>query len=192
MSEYPAASLPEIAFFGRSNVGKSSLINKLAGRRITRVSRTPGRTQRAHFFELNGAVVFVDLPGYGYAKAPARVRKELAEIIESYLTARRPLELAALIVDTRHDPTRQDLQMHERLVARGLRVQIVTTKVDKLSRQQRDVSLSRSRRLMGCEHIIPFSSETGEGKRGLWQAIENQIAAGKHRRETSPMGEARS
>ena len=162
---------------GRSNVGKSSLINKLLGRKLARVSRTPGRTQRACFYNVNGTALLVDLPGYGYAKAPASVRAGLVEVLESYLTASRPLALAVLIVDSRHDPTSLDLKMNSWLGQRGLPVQIVSTKVDKLSRQQRQASLSRSRQLLGREGIIPFSSTSGEGKRELWQAIDSQIKA---------------
>jgi len=167
--------LPEVAFLGRSNVGKSSLINSLTGTKAARVSATPGRTQRAHFYEVGGRAVFVDLPGYGYAKAPPRVRGTLVEIIETYLTAGRPLALAALIVDARHAPSEQDLTMNEWLADRGLPVRVVGNKVDKLSRSERSASLARSRRLLGREDIIPFSSETGEGVGGLWQAIEESI-----------------
>jgi GTP-binding protein len=190
-SDYPVPGPPEVAFLGRSNVGKSSLINTLAGRKLARVSRTPGRTQQAHFYSINGETIFVDLPGYGYAKAPARVREELAGIIETYLKAARPLAVAMLVVDARHQPTELDLNMNEWLVARGLPIQIVSTKVDKLSRRGRDASLARSRRLMGREDIIPFSSDTGEGKRGLWQAIEIRIASLKDRTQATPGEENR-
>jgi GTP-binding protein len=181
-SDYPIPGLPEVAFLGRSNVGKSSLINTLVGRKLARVSRTPGRTQQAHFYRVNEDSVLVDLPGYGYARAPVRVREELAEIIESYLTASRPLAVVTLVIDARHQPTRLDLEMNDWLASRGLPVQIVNTKMDKLSRRERDSSLSRSSRLMKRENVLPFSSETGEGKRGLWQAIENRIAALKSRK----------
>ena len=175
-SEYPASRLPEVAFLGRSNVGKSSLINSLTGTTLARVSGTPGRTQAAHFYEIGGRAIFVDLPGYGYAKAPPRVRGMLVEIIETYLTAGRRLAMAALIVDARHEPSEQDRTMNEWLAGRGLPVRIVSNKVDKLSRSERNASMSRSRRLLGREDIIPFSSETGEGVGGLWQAIESSIA----------------
>jgi GTP-binding protein len=174
-SEYPASSLPEVVFLGRSNVGKSSLINSLTGTRLARVSGTPGRTQRAHFYEVGRRVLFVDLPGYGYAKVPARMRGALLEIIETYLNAGRPLALAALVVDARHAPSDQDCTMNEWLAGRGLPVRIVSNKVDKLSRAERSASLAQSRRLLGREDIIPFSSETGEGVGGLWQAIDSSI-----------------
>jgi len=176
-SEYPRGGLPEVAFLGRSNVGKSSLINRLLGRSLARTSRTPGRTQQAHFYSVNDAVLFVDLPGYGYARVPAKVKAELAGIIETYLTARRPLAVAVLIVDARHEPSDLDLEMSRWLGGEGLPFQIVSTKMDKLSNNQRHASLSRTRRLSGREDIIPFSSQTGEGKRELWQAIDNRIAS---------------
>jgi GTP-binding protein len=188
-SEYPRADLPEIAFLGRSNVGKSSLINSLTGRKLTRVSKTPGRTQQANFYSINDVALLVDLPGYGYAKVPARVRAELVEIIESYLTAGRPLAVAVLIVDSRHEPSDLDLKMNGWLKAGGHPVQVVCTKVDKLSRQERSRSVTRCRRLMGHDVIIPFSSETGEGKRELWQAIDNQIASLTSRAPGSAAGD---
>lgn len=156
-------------------MGKSSLINSLTGTRLARVSGTPGRTQQAHFYEVGRRAIFVDLPGYGFAKAPPRIRGTLIEIIETYLTAGRPLALAALIVDARHAPSDQDCTMNEWLSGRGLPVRIVSNKVDKLTRSERSASLARTRRMLGREDIIPFSSETGEGLGGLWQAIESSI-----------------
>jgi len=175
-SQFPPAGHPEVVFLGRSNVGKSSLINLLVGRRIARVSRTPGRTQQAHFYDINSHVVLVDLPGYGYARAPARVREELIETIDAYLTAGRPIAMATLIVDSRHPPTELDQKMNEWLGSRGLRVQVVNTKTDKLPRSERNASMERSRRTLGLEDVMAFSSRTGEGKRELWAAIESRIA----------------
>ena len=191
-SGYPREGLPEIAFLGRSNVGKSSLINALLGKSLARTSRTPGRTQQAHFYSVNDAVLFVDLPGYGYARAPAKVRAELAGIIESYLTARRPLGVAVQIIDSRHEPSDLDMEIFEWMGKESLPVQVVSTKMDKLSRQQQLVSLSRSRHLLGRTDIIPFSSETGEGKRELWQAIDNRIESLRSRATASPAGDPRT
>lgn len=175
-SGFPREGLPEVAFLGRSNVGKSSLINTLTGRRgLARTSGTPGRTQQAHFYRLNDTILFVDLPGYGYARAPEAVRRQLAETIENYLSAARPLALLVLILDARHDPSTQDVEMHRWLEGRGLPCQIVGTKVDKLSSRQRSEVAARSRKALGREDIILFSSTTGEGKKELWQAIEHRI-----------------
>ena len=187
--DYPRGGLPEVAFLGRSNVGKSSLLNALTGRRLARVSGTPGRTQQAHFYLVNDGLILVDLPGYGYAKAPPRVREELARIIETYLEASRPLALAVLIVDARHEPSGQDQGMNAWMRSRDLPVQVVSTKMDKLSRQERRLSLDRGRRILERENIIPFSSETGEGKRELWQAIDSRIGL-RGRTPASPTGGA--
>ncbi len=189
-SEYPRTGLPEIAFLGRSNVGKSSLINALTGRKaLARTSRTPGRTQRAHFYSINDKTIFVDLPGYGFARVPGRVKAELAEVIESYLNARRPLALAVLLVDSRHEPTDLDLWMNGFLEERRLPVHVVGTKVDKLARGQRQMSIERIRRRLGQGQVLPFSSATGEGKRELWQIIDHRIGT---RTETPPASPARS
>jgi GTP-binding protein len=182
---YPRDGLPEVAFLGRSNVGKSSLLNALVGRKLARVSGTPGRTQQAHFYSINDALLLVDLPGYGYARVPARMKGELIEVIETYLESPRPLALAVLIVDARHEPTELDRGMNAWIRARDLPLQIVSTKMDKLSRQERRRSLERTQRLLERDNIIPFSSETGEGKRELWQAIDSRIAL-RSRKPASP------
>jgi GTP-binding protein len=135
---------------------------------------------------LNDTVLFVDMPGYGYAKVPAKVKSELAAIIETYLTARRPLAVAVLIVDSRHAPSDLDLEMNTWMGNEGLPVQIVSTKVDKLSGNDRKASLARAGRLTGREDIIPFSSQTGEGKRELWQAIDSRIATQRSQVQASP------
>ncbi|HET9481656.1 MAG TPA: ribosome biogenesis GTP-binding protein YihA/YsxC [Candidatus Polarisedimenticolia bacterium] len=189
-SDFPAHDLPEVAFLGRSNVGKSSLLNALIGRKLARVSRTPGRTQQAHFYCLDEALLFVDLPGYGFARAPAEVRAELARIIESYLTAQRPLAVAVLLIDSRHEPSALDQGMNAWLGAHGLPVQVVGTKVDKLSRRECHRSLERAGKILGRENIIPFSSQTGEGKRELWQAIDSRIESLGSRKPASRPGAA--
>jgi GTP-binding protein len=176
-SGFPKEGLPEVAFLGRSNVGKSSLINALIGRKgLARTSSTPGRTQQAHFYRLNDTILFVDLPGYGYAKAPVAVRRRLAETIESYLTASRPLALLVMILDARHEPTQQDVEMYRWIEGHGLPCQLVGTKVDKLSRPQRQEALQRSLKALGRQDVLLFSSTTGEGKKELWQAIDHRIA----------------
>ena len=159
---------------------------------MARVSRTPGRTQQAHFYSVNEAVLFVDLPGYGYAKAPARIRDELAQVIETYLTSRRPLALLVLLLDSRHEPSGRDLDMNRWLAGEGVPTQVVSTKTDKLSRQEQVSSLSRAGSLLGRDNIIPFSSQTGAGKRELWQAIDSQIASLRSRAAASPTEDPRT
>ena len=174
-------------------MGKSSLLNALTGRKgLARTSRTPGRTQRAHFYKINNEAIFVDLPGYGFARVPSRVKVELAEVIESYLNDARPLALAVLLVDSRHEPTDLDLWMNGCLRDLRLPVRIVSTKIDKLRRSQRSSSLSCIRQRLGRDDIVPFSSETGEGKRELWQAIDQQIEALRNRPPGSPAGSHRT
>lgn len=162
-------------------------MNTLTGvRGLARTSRTPGRTQQAHFYSVNDIALFVDLPGYGYAKAPAAVREQLAQVIETYLTARRPLALAVLITDSRREPTGRDIEICRWLEDNELPSLVVNTKIDKLSRQERSVSLSRGRRVLQREDIIPFSSTTGEGKRELWQAIDHRIDLLRSRAAATP------
>ena len=171
-SGFPKEGLPEIAFLGRSNVGKSSLINTLVGRKgLARTSSTPGRTQQAHFYRLNDTILFVDLPGYGYAKAPVAVRRQLAETIESYLTASRPLALLVMILDARHEPTQQDVEMHQWIEGRGLPCQLVGTKVDKLTRAQRVRHMKELERLHDGP-VVGVSAQTGEGLKELWKTID--------------------
>lgn len=155
---------------------------------MARVSRTPGRTQQAHFYRVNESFLFVDLPGYGYAKAPVAVRRELAQVIENYLSAKRPTALVVQIIDPRHAPSALDLEMNKWMVGQGLPIRIVCSKIDKLSRREQQTSLLRAQSLLSQENIIPFSSETGEGKRELWQVIDNQIASLKGRAPVIPTG----
>lgn len=155
---------------------------------MARVSRTPGRTQQAHFYRVNESFLFVDLPGYGYAQAPIAVRRELAQVIENYLSAKRPTALVVQIIDPRHAPSALDLEMNKWMVGQGLPIRIVCSKIDKLSRREQQASLLRAQSMLSQENIIPFSSETGEGKRELWQVIDNQIASLKSRAPVMPTG----
>jgi GTP-binding protein len=170
----PEPKLPEIAFAGRSNVGKSSLLNRLVRRkRFARVSNTPGRTREINFFEVNGQFVLVDLPGYGYARISKTRRAEWKPLIEDYL--RRSPELRGIVqlLDARHDPTRDDGAMLELLAALELPVIIALTKVDKLStreRSERVTTLTRELNLP-ADQVIPFSAVTGEGRDELAAAI---------------------
>jgi GTP-binding protein len=176
---YPSERLPEIAFMGKSNVGKSSLINSLlGGRKLARTSSTPGRTQLINFFRVNGAFLFVDLPGYGYAKVPVAIKKQWGAMVENYLANRKELVLSILIVDSRHAPTQNDLQLKSWLEHHELPYVIVATKADRLSNNQLRGSLRDASAGLGVEldRILPYSSITGRGGDRIWRAISERIA----------------
>jgi GTP-binding protein len=130
----------------------------------------------------------IDRPGFNRGKAPIAVRRELAQVIESYLSAKRPTALVVQIVDSRHAPTALDLEMNKWMVGEGLPIRVVCSKIDKLARRDQQTSIRRAQTMLGQENIIPFSSETGEGKRELWQVIDNQIASLKARVPVIPTG----
>ena len=174
---YPRDGRPEIAFMGRSNVGKSSLINSLLGARgLARTSSTPGRTQLINFFLINDAFYFVDLPGYGYARVPRDVKKLWGPMVEKYLATRPGLVLSILITDSRHEPTELDLLMKEWLEARGKPFIIVATKADKLSSNQLRASLSRASAVLNTKEIVAYSAVNRSGAARLWKEITNRIA----------------
>lgn len=184
--EYPAAVLPEIAFLGRSNVGKSSLINSLVNRKgLARTSKTPGRTRAIHWYRLVGdgaECYFVDLPGYGFANVPRKVREgEWARLIETYLHSERPLVLAIQLLDIRRDgPTELDEKMIDWLRYRGIPTAYVLTKADKLSRSRRAQAVrvfARNLQLPAEIPPIPYSANTGEGKVELWSRIDASLRA---------------
>ena len=172
--QFPSDGLPEIAFLGRSNVGKSSLINTLAGRKgLAFTSNTPGRTQTINFYRINGSLYFVDLPGYGYA----RVSRELAgvwrDLIGSYLSERKTLDLSFLILDARRGWMVPDLQLKEWLELHNRRYQVIATKTDKLNQSQRGHGLALIRK----ENVepLPFSASTSRGVREIWQVITKTL-----------------
>jgi GTP-binding protein len=165
-------SLPEIAFLGRSNVGKSSLINSLLQRKgLARTSNTPGRTQSINYFLINEGIYFVDLPGYGYAKVSKSMRKDWGEMAEDYLSESDQLRLCVQLVDARHKPTALDKQLHEWLVHNDRPYIIVATKADKLSSNQLQKSLAQINAEMTGARVIAYSSQTGKGRDALWGEI---------------------
>lgn len=177
-SQYPVSGTPEIAFIGRSNVGKSSLINTLVGRkRLARTSARPGRTQLINFFLINHQLTFVDLPGYGYAKVPESVKKKWGPMIETYLAGRPNLKGVILILDIRRTPGPAEFDLADWLTHHHIAPVVVLTKADKLSRTKQ-----RTQQRLIAEHLsvsetelILFSAKTRLGKEQLWQAIHDML-----------------
>ncbi len=175
-ADWPHDNVPEIAFLGRSNVGKSSLINSLLGvRGLARTSSTPGRTQMLNFFVINNQFRFVDLPGYGYARAPRALQKDWGAAAGEYLAKREQLVLSIHIVDSRHEPPKQDLQLHEWLRHNQKPHLIVITKSDKLSRNELTQSVKRAAQIFQDTNLITYSSTKRQGREQLWSAIEKSL-----------------
>jgi len=178
-SKLPAEELPEIAFAGRSNVGKSSLINSLLNRKnLARTSSSPGKTVTINFYIINEMFYLVDLPGYGYAKASLQERAKWGKMIEKYLSTRDVLRAVVLLVDIRHTPTKDDVMMYEWIVANGLKPIIVATKLDKIKRSQKDKNLKIVRETLGAEKdvkIVPYSSETKAGRDELLMILNELL-----------------
>ncbi|RKD21595.1 GTP-binding protein [Caminicella sporogenes DSM 14501] len=174
-SQYPQTHMPEIALAGRSNVGKSSLINMLVNRKkLAKTSSVPGKTQTINFYLINNEFHLVDLPGYGYAKVSKRSQEEWGKIIETYLTSRENLVEVLQLVDIRHKPTVQDKQMYEWIKHFGFKGIVVATKLDKIKRSQRQKQISIIRKELGMDKddvLIPVSSLNREGKEELWEVI---------------------
>ena len=178
-SVLPANTLPELAFAGRSNVGKSSLINKLLNRKsLARTSSQPGKTQTINFYRINQAFYFVDLPGYGYAKVSKEIKEKWGRMIERYLQTSAQLKNIFLLLDIRHAPTENDRQMYAWIRAQGLEPAIILTKADKIKRNQ----LAKQQKLIAVALgagagtvMIPFSALTGQGTEEIWQYIETAV-----------------
>lgn len=173
-NQYPPPDLPEVAFAGKSNVGKSSLINCVVNRKkLARTSSTPGRTQLINFFTINGKLSFVDLPGYGYAKVPKDIQRRWKPMVESYLSTRENLALAVVILDIRRDASADDKALLEWLDYYGVPFLVVLTKIDKISKNQRFKRRAALKKSIGLgeEHFVLFSALTGEGKDDLWKKI---------------------
>ena len=167
--QFPADGLPEIAFLGRSNVGKSSLINAIAGQRgLAFTSNTPGRTQSINFYRIDNRLYFVDLPGYGYARVPIAAKNEWAKLIEQYLEERKTLQLSFLILDARRGWMEKDLELRNWLEANNRPYLVVASKIDKLNQGEQ---LRGLRAIGQYAEPLPFSAVTGRGVREIWQAI---------------------
>jgi len=179
--QYPNTGYPEIVLAGRSNVGKSSLLNSLCARRqLARTSAQPGKTQTINFFEINEQLYLVDLPGYGYAGASKVKRREWGEFIVNYLKNRDKLVLIIHLIDLRHEPMKNDLEASEWLTGLNIPYVIVGTKADKISRGRHSAHIAAIRRGMKLPADVPalvYSSETGEGRDALWGHIQKVIAA---------------
>jgi GTP-binding protein len=186
VEQYPRQPLPEVAFAGRSNVGKSSLINTLLHRKgLAKTSSTPGKTQVINFFLINQRFVLVDLPGYGYAKVPRHVQASWRSMVETYLQQRDTLRAVVQIIDARHVPTEQDQQLRHWLLHQGLQPVTVATKVDKLTRSQRQVNMREVRRALAMplqEPLLLFSSQSREGRQQLWHHLETWLTPVRQQR----------
>jgi GTP-binding protein len=170
--DWPEGSLPECAFMGRSNVGKSSLINSLVGvRGLARTSSRPGRTQSLNFFLINEAFRFVDLPGYGFARVPESIRSTWSDMATAYLANRRELVLSIQIVDSRHVPTALDQQLDAWLSMHQKPRIVVATKSDKLSKNERQKAIERAKEALSAKTVIAYSAITGHGRDEVWRSI---------------------
>ncbi|MDQ0508888.1 Probable GTP-binding protein EngB [Aedoeadaptatus ivorii] len=176
-AQYPAADLPEFAFCGRSNVGKSSFINAMFGRKnLARTSGKPGKTRTINFYRVNDALRFVDLPGYGYAVASKKDMDAWAKTINEYLAERENLSELILLVDMRHAPSAKDRQMYDWIIESGFAGMVVATKADKLSNNQRQKAVSVIKKTLSIENtdlIFPFSAVDKKAVPELWDVIEN-------------------
>jgi GTP-binding protein len=179
--QYPPAERPEIAFAGRSNVGKSSLINRMVNRRhLVKTSSTPGRTQLINFFSINDNLYLVDLPGYGYARVPAQIRSQWGPMVEAYFGGRPTLRAVVLIIDIRRHPGPEERDLLTRLQRRAVTVLPVLSKADKLSRlnqQARRRAVAESLAVNAADLIL-FSAKSGQGRSELWRAIEGLLGVG--------------
>lgn len=175
-STLPENLYPEFAFAGKSNVGKSSLINALMNRKsLARTSSQPGKTQTINFYNINDAFYYVDLPGYGYAKVAVAVKEKWGRMIERYLKNSAMLKCVFLLIDIRHEPSANDKIMYEWIVSNGYRPVIIATKLDKLKRSQIQKHVKMVRAGLGIEKdgiVIPFSAETKQGREEIWELID--------------------
>ena len=182
-STLPDNALPEFAFAGKSNVGKSSLINALINRKsLARTSSQPGKTQTINFYNVEDALYFVDLPGYGYAKVSQEIKEKWGKMIERYLQKSKQLKLVFLLIDIRHEPSANDKNMYEWIEYNGFEPVIIATKLDKINRSQVQKHIKMLRTGLGLKKetiLIPFSSETKQGKEEVWNIIDSYLTAGQ-------------
>lgn len=175
-SVIPEKDKPEIAFAGKSNVGKSSLINALVNRKsLAKTSSQPGKTQTINYYNINDVLYFVDLPGYGYAKTSASLREQWGKMVEKYLMSSKQLKIIFLLVDIRHEPSENDKQMYDWMVYYGYTPVVIATKLDKINRSQTGKQIKIIRESLGAgpdTKIIPFSSMTKQGRDEIWNYIE--------------------
>ena len=179
-SKLPENHLPEFAFSGKSNVGKSSLINALMNRKAyARTSSQPGKTQTINFYNINDALYYVDLPGYGYAKVALEAKEKWGKMIERYLRQSPMLKIVFLLVDIRHEPSANDKSMYDWIVYNGYHPVIIATKLDKINRSQIQKQVKLLRQGLGMDKdgiLIPFSAETKQGREEIWDLIERVMA----------------
>ena len=180
-SKLPAHTRPEFAFAGKSNVGKSSLINAMMNRKsLARTSSQPGKTQTINFYNINDELYFVDLPGYGYAKVSLEAKAKWGKMIENYLKKSQVLHAVFLLVDIRHDHSENDKMMYDWVIHNGYRPVVIATKLDKLKRSQVAAHVKAVRQGLGMEKediLIPFSAETKQGRDEIWELIEGMYKA---------------
>ena len=178
-SKVPDTAYAEVAFAGKSNVGKSSLINALMNRKaLARTSAQPGKTQTINFYNINDAMYLVDLPGYGYAKASEEVKAKWGKMIENYLHTSKQLKAVFLLIDIRHDPSANDRMMYEWMVYQGFAPIIIATKLDKIKRSQIQKNVKAIREGLNVQPgttIIPFSAETKQGRDEIWKLIDSFV-----------------
>ena len=178
-SKLPETDRVEIAFAGKSNVGKSSLINALMNRKaLARTSATPGKTQTINFYNINDIMYLVDLPGYGYARVSEREKEQWGKLIERYLNTSKQLKAVFLLVDIRHEPSANDKQMYDWVIAQGYQPIIIATKLDKIKRsqvQKHTKMIKEGLGLLPGSTIIPFSAETKQGREEIWELIETNF-----------------
>lgn len=178
-SVLPENTRPEIAFAGKSNVGKSSLINALMNRKsYARISATPGKTQTINYYNINDELYYVDLPGYGYAKVTEKVKEQWGHMIENYLRSSKQLRIVFLLIDIRHKPSKNDVMMYDWILHNGYQPVIIATKSDKLKRSQVAKHLKEIRTELGMDReiaVFPFSALTKQGREEIWDFIEENI-----------------